>query len=255
VDFPFQTETWDFGPWLVRATADYYLLADAHLTAIDAGHNNVEALEAEWRSHAGEMAREIARYLVLACGGELRHNVKARKQTAWVKALNIPRALAWERVKCTLDGAEDAWVSRVMAGWAERFAAPNEYGGSVGGKPWAQACSLTAQYLSGEINSVLFIEYALNLHHNCAIIFNKRPLSPQYARILAAGAVGLDEPRRWSLMCQHGSPERMKLWLTARGLQESDVKAVAPRSPKLRVSLPKTPKVPKAGVPVSNKLW
>jgi len=255
VDFPFQTKTWAFGPWLVGATADYYLLADAHLAAIDAGHNNAEALEAEWRSHAGGMAREIARYLVLACGGELRHNAKARRDAGWSKATTIPRNLSWERVKVALEGTDDAWVSRVMAGWAERFAAPGEYDSSVGGKPWAQACSLTAQYLSGEISCVLFIEYTLNLHHNCAIIFNKRPLPSQYASILAAGAAGLDEPSRWALMCQHGSPERMKLWLTVRGLQESDVKAVAPRSPKPSVSLPKMPKVPKTGVPVGNKLW
>ena len=108
MDFPSEFDKWDFGGYLVRATADYYLLSDARLEAIDRhGETSPQALslEADWRAHAATFAEQVAAYLVLACGGELRHNHRLRGHPTWGAALLKDRQASWARVSNALRGA------------------------------------------------------------------------------------------------------------------------------------------------------
>lgn len=200
-----QIAKWDFGGWLVKTTADYYLTMDTYLHLEDVSQRRAAAYEREWRAVAYEMATGIARYLVLACGGELRH------KGSWSVRAN--REQVWGLVSGWLTDRPDDFLADVLDTWAVLFKGSG-FGGSVGGKPWAQACTLTAAWLRKEYSDVIFVEMALNLHHNCAIIFNKRPLdNGAYLLLLSAGAEGLHIDKNADLILKHGSVGRTNTWL------------------------------------------
>lgn len=225
MDFP-KIKGWDFGPWLTGATADYYLLVDTYLTLEVDGSPDATAAEAGWQTHSAEMAEEIAKYLIMACAGEMRHSPLLHAKPP------MNRHQVWDKAFKHLEGASNNWLSLVTAGWAEQFADPKQFQGSVGGKLWGQAASLTSQYLSSELTPVMFVEFALNLHHNCARIFNKLPLPSGFMLVLDAGFAGIaddeNHPKRTArIVLAHASAARRDQWLAVHKTTNAKLQKLA----------------------------
>lgn len=211
------TEWADWGVWLPRATADYYVLMDCYILADQDGANPavVAAYEDGWREHCAKMAERLCQYLVLACGGEGRH---ARK-TFPSPTGTTHRAQSWVKLSQRFADKSRHEVGEAMEAWADSFVAAGNFHGGYGGKPWSQASRLAGQYLRDEISGVMFVELALNLHHNNAIIFNKLTLSGSYMKLLDAGFAGLNEGG-WPLVKAHASEGTVDLWLKLNNGEE-----------------------------------
>jgi hypothetical protein len=217
-------KNWQFGEWLTRATADYYLLVDAYMTAENRGNHQASKLEAAWQSHALAMANEIAKYLIMACAGEMRHSGLLKQ---WGHK-GYARSQVWEKAFAKLEGKSEEWVSLICAGWAEQFIDKRQFQGSVGGKLWGQASQLTADYLSGEHTPVMYVEFTLNLHHNCARIFNKLHLPDGFMHILDAGFAGIadadSKPNyRAKTVLTYATPEGRSQWQMAHSLTDKEL--------------------------------
>ena len=246
---PTDFHNWGFGPWLVRNTCDYYLAMDAYLEAENTKHPDMAVLERDWRSLAHGMAEEMTRYLVLACGGEMRHCKS-------FSTLN-DRFRTWRIVVFALNGQPNSFVADTLDRWGALFVGKGNFGGGFGGRPWAQACTMTAEWLRGDCSDVMFVELALNLHHNNSCIFNKLELDAlAYNAILNAGGAASETLRRerWPVILKHGSPEWRERWRSLLGHLESaattepDIASLAPGS------APKKATATMAA-PGTEKLW
>lgn len=200
----------DWGEWLPRVTADYYVLLDCYLLADVDGANPavVAAYEDGWREHCTKMAERLCQYLILACGGEGRH---AKKKFPTPTGTHH-RDQSWVKIAQRFADSSRHEVGEVMEAWADSFVTMGNFHGGYGGKPWSQASRLAGQYLRDELSSVMLVEMALNLHHNNAIIFNKLPLNGSYLQLLDAGFAGLDKGG-WPLVKRHASEGTVDLWL------------------------------------------
>jgi hypothetical protein len=112
-----------------------------------------------------KLAATFSEYCHMAIGGELRHHravgdivlARSERMSAWV---------GWKKVVDAIGGEQamrDAQELFSEAGW----------GGSYGGRKWAMACDIMALYLSGKINSRIFVDRCFNLQHNCGALLNK----------------------------------------------------------------------------------
>lgn len=235
---------WEFGDWLTKATADYYLLADTYLEAEETIPRQAPEYAQRWRDHAGQMAPEIARYLVIACGGELRHN------TRWKHSKGLVRHQMWEYVSYAMDGWFYTQIALTMDAWCKEFRGSG-FGGSVGGIRWAQACAYVAEWLRGQSSDVMFVELTLNLHHNCAIIFNKLPLPKEFPRLLAVSD-GIT-PKLQRLLAECSTEGRYEEWLRVRGHQEAVDSPTSPSRTTAESGSPTPP--PTAKVKGALKVW
>ena len=203
---PTDFQGWGFGPWLVRNTSNYYLAMDAYLEAENQKHPDRAEMEKDWRSLARNMAEKISQYLTLASGGEMRHcrGFKGGE-----------RYYTWSIVVFALNGQPDAFVAGTLDKWGSMFTNRYNFKGGYGGKPWAQACTITAEWLRGDCSDVMFVELALNLHHNNSCIFNKLSLAQStYQAILNAGGAESESLRRqlWPVILKTASPEWRTRW-------------------------------------------
>ncbi len=242
--FPTNYLAWDFGPWLVKNTSNYYLAMDAYLEAENTKHSDLADLERDWRALAHDMAEKMTTYLALACGGEMRH----AKHFGGGSRYDI-----WNIIVFALNGQPDSYAADVLDIWGKRFVGRGTFKGGYGGKPWGQACAMTAEWLRGDCSDVMFVELALNLHHNNSCIFNKLALDAlTYDAILNAGGADSEAKRlqRWPIILKSASLEWRTRWeaiLGHLGIGEKTEPSITPLA---------GTSAPKAAVVAGNeKLW
>ena len=194
---------------LKRDCADYYLLSfmrRPHYVAMAA--SLLDDLVAN-------LAPEFARYLDLACGGELRH------ASNWPYDVHCPvvgsgtdRSVAWRN-----------WLEwetpEVRAAFAvEMFDGCSWPGRNYGGERWAQIALTLQQFLSGETPPELFLDRVWNLQHHGGIVLNKVYDTDELGYLLEAH--GSDDH---DTLLKHASETTRALWKktfggTPRTLQE-----------------------------------
>lgn len=145
-----------------RDCADYYLLSYLRRP------HYVAAAAQLLDDLVGELAPEFARYLDLACGGELRH------ASTWPCDVRCPvlgsgtdRSVAWRN---WLDW-ETPEVRAAFA--AEMFEACSWPSRNYGGEPWAEIASTLHAFVSGNVAPDLFLDRVWNLQHHGGIVLNK----------------------------------------------------------------------------------
>ena len=148
---------------LARACADFYLLSYLRrLHYIAAAGRALDEL-------AGDLAPEFARYLDLACGGELRH------ASSW--PMELPacpmlgrgscRSLAW---RDWLSWEDPVYRARYAAEAFEQAAWPSR---NYGGEPWAEIALVLELHLTGKMSPEVFVDRVWNLQHHGGICLNK----------------------------------------------------------------------------------
>lgn len=182
---------------LAQACADYYLLA-----FLRRAHYDASAFRALERL-VTDLVPELARYLDLACGGELRH------ASTWPPNLSLcpllgagtSRSLAWQQWllwKNPLERARFAHVAFQEASWPS----PN-----YGGQPWVVIAATLTSYLQGDTCPESFVDRVWNLQHHGGIALNKVYDTDDLALVLEAH--GCDN---FEVLERHASAPTRKLW-------------------------------------------
>jgi hypothetical protein len=118
-----------------------------------------------WEALAKRLAKSFEEYCHMAIGGELRHH-KAVGNDALHRE-NRPAAwVGWKKVVEILGGEQamrDAMELFGEGGW----------GGSFGGKRWAEAAEVMVYRLSGQLPDTVFVDRVFNLQHNNGVLLNK----------------------------------------------------------------------------------
>lgn len=126
-----------------------------------------ETADAKYRALVERLAPVFSAYTQAAVGGELRH-------VALIGTMNGVRKqswIAWQQV-CEKFGSEALYYAAII------FMSYSG-GGAVGGRPWAEAAYVVAQYLDGAfsydpfINKAIFVDRVISMQHNCGSLLNK----------------------------------------------------------------------------------
>ena len=182
---PFQVQDY-FQVWglekldLTQAASDYYV---ATYLALESGKAEHEEMRV---AIVAKLADQLGRYLVMACGGELRHalsasslgvttnpsvpkEIKALFKGHGIKPLPKERHAAWKQ---WAEFSAGIGMSKAMRG-AQAVFELHGWSASFGGKKWGQIAKVAADYLEGKLSPTLFVDSVLGIQHNGGIAFNK----------------------------------------------------------------------------------
>lgn len=131
-----------------------------------------------------ETAGRLAMYLVVAVGGEMRHagnrwdetsaEVQELKQRYAIQ-LGGDRREAQHKTLQLLRHMEHKDQAQFTKLCAVAFQG-GYWGGSVGGRPWADIALAAHRYLTGVYNASVFADHAFDLEHNNGSVFGKNPM-------------------------------------------------------------------------------
>lgn len=178
-----------------RGAADFYVLQ--HLRALcDLGMLTGEAAEKasqyvdeELPLIVDEMAEQLANYLEMAIGGELRH-LKIQKVEGMVKASGLTGMDMHEEVldvfrkgvlshEMTRHAAWISWgafrqLKGLQAAKICRWSYFNhKWVKGYGGSKWGKCADVLVRYREGELSKEIFLDTAFGLEHNCNNVFDK----------------------------------------------------------------------------------
>lgn len=161
---------------------DFYL-ADAMAEAARGTTLANRAMSLKRQVHQ-EAAGRLAMYLVVAVGGEMRHaghrwdetsaEVQELKQRFAIQLGGDRREAQHQTLKLLrlMEHKDQAQFTKLCA-----VAFQGGYwGGSVGGKPWADIAWAAHRYLTGVYNASVFADHAFDLEHNNGSVFGKNPM-------------------------------------------------------------------------------
>ncbi len=188
---------------LAQAAADFYVL---------------ELLTARCDADAAKMladfeaclARELACYLDMAVGGELRYAMQHLGKEALPAELACffreidpgERGMAWMawtvvRRVLGLRALELAAHVFGTSGWAENF----------GGQAWATVARLLRNHLRGRVIARVFVDQCFSLEHNTGSVFNKL-----YETETVAGILEAQYRDDYSTLLRHASDAVSRCW-------------------------------------------
>ncbi len=131
-----------------------------------------------------ETAGRLAMYLVVAVGGEMRHAGNRWDETSaevqelkhrFAIQLGGDRREAQHKTLQLLRHMEHKDQAQFTKLCAVAFQG-GYWGGSVGGKPWADIAWAAHRYLTGVYNASVFADHAFDLEHNNGSVFGKNPM-------------------------------------------------------------------------------
>lgn len=142
----------------------------------------------------GQIAAQLATYLILACAGEARHALRILvgmdEDSAEEKFYNFLRDTlslssgrdrwaridAQEKIVAYLSTRGGADVIAFLRGACTLFSY-HGWESAFGGKKWANIAEAALMYLCGEIPRRTFIDHTFDLHHNTGSVFGKHPMA------------------------------------------------------------------------------
>jgi len=159
----------DRGFRLVQSIADFYLLYSLSLDK-----PNVRTLV---ETHATTLGDQMRRYMNAASGGELRHAPSHARGwhtatlpdfiTEYVRTVPGDRYRAWGRW-------HGVWKERgleALEGLCRGFSL--QWRGAFGGRKWRLVVENLLSYERKEVSTIIFVDTACNIEHNCGPVFNK----------------------------------------------------------------------------------
>ena len=207
-------ETWGLPPemQLSRKAADFYLLYDLEIDALDDG---------KFKRFTRELAEHFASYADMVVGGELRYTLghissqshsdlhPALQEVLSTRLTHVDRHEAWEYWR-PFRGKHGANALK----WA--MVAFNSFndGGSYGGPKWAYIAETKYMYETSKISPTTFVDMCWGLEHNGGQFFGKLWNTYALKRVLDSNLHSENDDL--SPLYEYASPEIVKFYKEAR---------------------------------------
>ena len=203
---------------LAREAADFYLLMDAGFALSEA--------EQRLQAHARALAPHLAGYIEAACLGEARHAINGvpnlRKQYVKRAVIRSPLGKAWLKDLMALRGGGRHCLWANYPTFREKYGRnallflvlvfqTGKWPGGFGGKKWGNCAQTVLAYRRRQLSPVLFVDTALGLYHNGALVFNKLWRVDKLRVVL-----DLNLAQKLEGVAQFATPQVRALWEKAR---------------------------------------
>lgn len=158
---------------IAQAALDLYSMVDLRDILPKKGITSgaaVYSLERCYADFTKAFARSIFDYLCITCLGEARHSLHQAEslKISFGKGMPLSKLHRNETYRAATQFDPKQFLPQLV-----RLFNEGGWNGSFGGESWGKAAKYCLKWINGDMSDLLFIDFALNLHHNTGCIFNK----------------------------------------------------------------------------------